>query len=256
MSTQLKRKRISPYSELNKQARRRFGSSYGQRTFTYRAVVPRQMLSPDVAVERKYFDSSYSAPILQAADFQGCEADPTTLNTLFVPATGDDINNRVGRKVSVLSIKIKGTVSIAPGTAVDPTNVPASIRCVLVMDKQTNSAQLNAEDVINSSGVAYDMFQNTGFFGRFEVLKDKRMQISNVNGVRNAAGSAVTRQGVIRPFKITHKFRKPIKIRFNSTTTSVVGAIVDNSFHMLANTLSDDFAPVLTYTCRTTYIDV
>lgn len=253
-----KRKRVSAYgSGRPGYGKRRLVSaatrpSRGTRAIT---VVPRTFGNARVVTERKYFDSSFSGNITEAVTFAGCEADPATLNTLFVPSEGNDINNRVGRKVNVLAIKVKGSIRTPPNAAADMSNNESRIRLILYQDMQTNAAQAQAEEVISSDGITYNMFQNTANFGRFRVLKDKRIQLTNPNISQTGTANANTRAPLDRTFKFTIKFRKPVLVRFNGTNGGTIADIVDNSFHMIANTTSDDYAPALQYTCRTTYVD-
>lgn len=224
-----------------------------QPQFVSQARITRAIVS-----ERKYFDSEVSAVALvtNATGWAGCEFDPTTLNTLFAPVTGDDFNNRDGRKVQVLSIKIRGHIQIQAQADQTAADNGAYIRMLLVQDKQTNSAQLNAEDVIQSGAgsVAINMFQNPAFFGRFRVLKDKIIRADNSNMTYD--GTNIEQSGLVRPFKMQVKFTKPVIVHYNATNGGTVADCVDNSFHIIANSTSIQLAPTINYKCRTTFVDV
>lgn len=238
-------------------------SKYGRKKMvsTKRAAstmlfVPRSVGNPRAVTERKYFDSQYSAAVgATTTSFASAEADPTTLNTLFAPTQGDDFNQRTGRKVQVLSIKVMGHISCAAQadqTGADPASL---IRLLLVQDKQTNAQQLNSEDVISSGdgSQAVNFFQNPAFFGRFRVLKDKRIVMQNPT--MSYDGTNIEQAGLTRTFKISVKFRKPVVIHYNSTNGGTVADVVDNSFHILAGTNGLGLGCVLNYKVRTVFLD-
>lgn len=229
-----------------------------KRPKTQPKFVTQARLTQAIISERKYFDSEVSAValVVNATGWAGTEFDPTTLNTLFAPTTGDDFNNRTGRKVQVLSLKIRGHINVPAQADQTAADNGLYIRMLLVQDKQTNSAQLNAEDVINSgaANVAMNMFQNPAFFGRFRVIKDKTIQINNMN--MSFDGTNIEQAGFTRAFKMNIKFQKPVIVHFNATNGGTVADIIDNSFHIIANSTSIQLAPTINYKCRTTFIDV
>lgn len=222
--------------------------------------VPRSFGNPRAITERKYFDSirtSINFPSAAGGSWNSAELDPATLNTLFAPVTGDDFLNRDGRKVQVISIKIKGLIQQAvqaAQTAADPIPV---VRVLLVQDTQTNATQLNSEDVIGNAVTSPIFgFQNPAFFGRFKVLKDKTFAIPVPFSAQDAAGTFVQGSKDI-PFKFTRKFRKPVVVHFNGTNGGTVADIIDNSFHMIGTQSENAGMQVsITYQCRVTFIDV
>lgn len=223
-----------------------------------RTFVPRSLGTPLAVTERKYFDSENTgtAIAVSGTTWAGGELDPTTLNTLFCPTQGDDYNNRSGRKIQVLAIKMRGYLQCVKQADQTGGDNPLLARIILVQDRQTNAAQLNAEDVILSGGanVAHSMFQNPAFFGRFRVLKDKTIVLQNPNSTYDGTNLEVN--GITKPFKMNIKFRKPVVMHFNSTNGGSVADIVDNSFHMIGNASNGDLAVSILYKCRTTFIDV
>lgn len=222
-----------------------------------RSFVPRSLGTPMALTERKYFDSNVAVNIVAiSSSWSGAEVDPVTLNTLCVPVLGSDYNNRIGRKIQVLSIKIRGSFGVPAQTSQVSADTPSKVRLALVLDKQTNATQLNAEDVFSSGGAAdaINMFQNPAFFGRFRILKDKTYKLQDPNFVYD--GTDLKQQGLILNFKMTHKFAKPIYIHFNSTNGGTVADIVDNSFHLICGASSVLLVPGISYKVRTTFIDV
>lgn len=240
---QFKKPRTAPYTR----------TAYNQNL----RFTPRSYGNALAVTERKYFDTQASGAVLgTAGSWAGGEADPATLLTLFVPSLGNDINNRIGRKVQLLSIKAHCEVNCPPQTNQTAPDAPTIVRIALVRDMQTNGVQLNAEDVFASGDgtQAFNMFQNTAFFGRFKVLKDKRFVMQDPNSTYD--GTNMEQQGLSKYFSWTVKFRKPLYVHFNGTNGGTIADIIDNSFHFLA--LASDIAlvPIFRYKTRCTYIDV
>ncbi len=219
--------------------------------------IPRSLGTPRAVTEHKYFDEERAATAVTVgtADWAGAEADPATVNTLFAPTTGNDFNNRVGRKVDVKRIMIRGQIQAAPQVNQTAADTAGRVRIILVQDMQTNTAQLNAEDVINSGDAtqAISMFQNPAFFGRFRVLKDKEYVIQNPSITYD--GTNIEQSGLIRKIKMTKKFFKAVRVSFNATNGGTVADIVDNSFHVIALTNNGDLAITLGYKVRTMFVD-
>lgn len=223
-----------------------------------RSVVPRTM-GPFAQTESKYFDSFVSAAVIaESVDWTGTEVDPVA-NSLFTPAEGSDIDNRVGRKVSVYKLAIRG--AIVPDALQDQSdirNVPVC-RLILFMDMQTNGGQAQGETVMAAPGAAtgvltYSTFQNTANFGRFRVLRDKTYKLGIVTA--GTDGASTTSQCIQTiPFKLTVKFTTPVEVRFNATNGGTIGDIVDNSFHMLAQKSGSEFVHNISYQARVYYKD-
>ncbi len=209
--------------------------------------------------ENKIFDAGKAlTAVVASADWTGTEEDPTTLNCLFVPTQGSQINQRIGRKVTLRKIKVKGFLNVAAQSAQSAGDTSALTRIVLYQDKQTNASFAQGENVFGElAGVnpqAIDWFQNPDNFGRFNVLKDKTFRFGNPNIANNTgAAGGIIQQGMSLPFKFNLNFPKGIEINFNATNGGSVADIVDNSFHILAICINVDMAPNITYACRCTY---
>lgn len=212
-----------------------------------------------LATERKYFDTFKNAySVTASSDWTGTEADPATLNCLFVPQEGSDINNRVGRKVAVHKLTIRGMISVAAQANQTTTDAATLLRLILVQDLQTNGSQMQGENLMSAPGaadgrLAMNTFQSTANFGRFRVLKDK--VISMGNPAISWDGTNMEQQGLSRFFKISYRFKKPVVVHFNSVNGGSVADITDHSFHFLATASTVDLVPVLYYQARTVYTD-
>lgn len=223
-----------------------------------RSFVPRTM-GPFAMTESKYFDSFRAIVVPESNDWTATECDPSTLNTLFVPQEGSDLDNRIGRQVHVYRMCIRGVIAAATlNDQADMINVPA-VRLILFMDQQTNGIQAQGEELMAAPGAAtaaltFSTFQNTANFGRFRVLRDKTMKLGIANAFTDGTSTgSIAIQHI--PFKMNVRFRNPISVRFNGVNGGSVGDIVDNSFHLLAQKSGTQYDHTLHYQCRTYYKD-
>lgn len=212
-----------------------------------------------MVTERKYYSAEYEpTAIIAGTSWASTECDPTTVNTLFAPEEGADINERIGRKVNVNKITLRGNIRVPAQTNATAADDVSLVRLIVVLDRQTNGAQLAGENVISTppsvnAFMSPLQFQNPNGFGRYQVLKDKYFNINHppisYDGTNMEIG------GSTRYFKITLRFKKPIQVRFNGTAGGAVTSIIDNSFHVLAICTNNELVPYLSYVARTYYTD-
>lgn len=202
-----------------------------------RQYIPRT-LGPLAVSESKYYDAWLSNTVIvnTATSWAGTEVDPSPRNTLFVPTEGSDINNRIGRKVSLYKLAVNGIIT--PTGVSDAADVDSSgaIRVILFQDMQTNGVQAQGEELMQvstSAELGVSAFQNPANFGRFRVLKDLILRPRLVTAVTDGTNTSSQNTSQI-VFKMVVKFKKPVVVKFNATNAGTVGDIVDNSFHMLA----------------------
>lgn len=250
----LKRRRIGEREEemmIEESARQLRGARLGFQT------VPRSR-GIYAAGEMKYFDSHLSgATVPEGNDWTSTELDPATLLTLFAPSEGPAINQRIGRKVNVHKISVKGM--IVSSTLADQADPVASspVRLVLVQDTQTNATQLSGEDVFAAPGAAnsalvVSSFQSLAQSGRFKILKDKILiHPVPLCGTDGANTVSVSQNPIV--FKFTYKFATPVVVRFNATNGGTIADIVDNSWHMLGTKGGTTFTSGISYAARTYY---
>lgn len=221
--------------------------------------------------ETKYMDSELQATAIAATTttwVAGTILDPTTTINLgsaavatplglCQPIVGAALNNRVGRSINVHKVKLNAVIGVAAIQAQASPSTSCKIRVLLVQDMQTNAAQMTGAQLLNDAGTAsttINSFQNPNFFGRFKVLKDKTMKVSDLNLAGDAASADQASQKLC--FKMHHRFKKPVLVHFNATNGGTVADVIDNSFHVIAGCDSTSFAPQLAYYSRVTYKDV
>ncbi len=243
----LKRKRatfvnINPYYRPRK--RRRIGG-YGRkpalnvRTGGYQGM------------ELKFYDQTNVADnVVTTANGSGMEVDPSATVLLNTVTQGNGESQRLGRKMTMKSIYVCGVINIA---AVADQTVPEDVPHIaiwLVLDKQTNGATLNSEDVFsNLSGDlrgGTSLLRNLQFSTRFTVLAKASftMPVSSISGDSTNFDSP----GISRQFKLFANL-KNMNVLFSGTTETVAN-IIDNSLHMVASCTSTTMGPTITYNSR------
>ncbi len=257
---------IKSYRATGSQAanRRKLYANYAATKTLRRAgytTIPRSM-GVYAAGEMKYFDTERtSSAVVSSATNAGTQAVPNvgTPNTLCVPVVGSAINQRIGRKVNVHRIVIKGAINVPPQTAQSAADVIPVIRLSLVQDMQTNSAQATGTDwlqsvVSASSTQAIQGFQSLNNLGRFKVIKDKIINLQNPNMANDAAATGnIVQAALLRQFKFVFKPKTPVSVSFNSTNGGTISDVVDNSWSVYANCSSTAMTPAIYYVARCYY---
>lgn len=100
-------------------------------------------------------------------------ASTTSPNILNLIAQGDDINQRVGRRIALHSVTLKGWISNT-----NPNQ--CSARVVLAYDKQTNSASPALSYF--QGGTAFNALSNFNNQGRFITLMDQKYDFDGTGG--------------------------------------------------------------------------
>lgn len=208
--------------------------------------------------ESKYLTSTRAAVAVSVSDNWGfAPQDPATANQLFNPRQGDGVGERIGRKVSVTKIAIRGLIQYPQLS--DQADIPAvpSIRLILFQDTQTNGVQATGDLLMEGSGTVaakFNGFQNTDNFGRFRVLRDVMLRTSDPTAGTDGASTNTIGVADI-PFKLTYKFTKPILVKYTADSASIAGTL-DHSFHILAAASNANYAPTIAYQCRVYYQDM
>lgn len=230
--------------------------------------MPRSRGAPVVG-EMKYFDSVSEVALVATTTTwpAGTMCDPTTTINLgsaavanplclCAPTVGSALNQRVGREVKIMKIKIHGQINIPAQAAQGAGDTCALIRLLLVQDTQTNSAQMTGAQLFNDASSALttlQSFQNPNNFGRFKVLRDKMMVFQNINMAGSPAGTDLVQSGMAQRFKLNFVFPGGVSVRFNNTNGGTVADIIDNSFHIVCAAQNITMSPQLYYYSRVCY---
>jgi len=220
--------------------------------------------------EMKYFDCDASAIAIAAVTttwVAGTMVDPgqtinlgsaavATPQCLCAPIVAATLNGRIGRKIKMLKCRVNGIINIPPQTANTVADTATKIRVALVMDKQTNAAQMTGAALFNDGTAAattINSMQNPNFFGRFKVLKEKTITIGDLNVTGSPTAGDVIQTGRVIPFKMSYRFKVPVEVNFNATNGGTVGDIINNSLHMVCGASNISFAPTISYYSRVAY---
>jgi len=239
------------------------GSQYKKKKTSDYAMVPRapermyiqRTPGGQITAENRYFDTERTSTAIaqSAVSWAGSELDPNTsaMLCLFAPTQGDDIANRQSRRIFVKKIRISGVLIVPPQTAQAAADPEQNIRIIVYKDKQTNGAQSQGEDLIESGAGsdAVHMYQNLKNLGRFEVLYDKYFVMSQ----RYLTGltGAYVQSGQTKNFKISLK--PNCVVNYNALNGGTVADVIDNSFHLIALTDNNTMGCAMTYKVRTVF---
>jgi len=191
-----------------------------------------------MGIEKKFLDTTKSNTAIAAnADCTGGEYDPSAGCTgcLSCPAQGDTEQSRDGKRIVIDSLILKGFVQNGESTGEAP-EAASKIFVAVVLDTQTNGAQLNSEDVFKNTG-AYallnaDPMKNLLFGGRFRILKSQTFDLT-FNGVTGAVAT-LAHNATRRDFDWYIPFKGGLPVNLNAGTDANVTNVIDNSLHVVA----------------------
>lgn len=207
-----------------------------------------------LGIENKFYDTSLvGSAIVSAATMAGLEKDPGTVNCISAPAQGDGESNRDGKSIKLLSVHVNGMVTAA--RQADQTAADGSSECfvALVLDTQTNGAQLNSEDVYTNPGADASLcshpLRNLQYSKRFKILKYKIFTLQNPTMAWD--GTNIEQSGIQRSFRMDTRLNLPVT--FNATGAGV-SSVVDNSLHIIAGTNGTQLVPLISYNARVRFV--
>lgn len=176
---------------------------------------------------------------------------------LFAPKVSAALNGRIGRKVKVMKIRVRGLINIPPQAAQAASDTSCEIRLALVMDTQSNASQMTGAQLFNDTAgganATIHSAQNPNNFGRFRVLKEKVFVMQNASMTGSPTAADVVVSGLVKPFKMECKFKVPVQVNFNATNGGTVADIIDNSFHIVVGSNNISYVPTVSYYTRTCY---
>lgn len=205
--------------------------------------------------ESKYFDLEQTATaVAESTDWTGTAL---AAGTIALPTSGSGISQRVGNKIAIYKIAIRGIIR----TVAETTNVafpPPANRLILFVDQQTNGIAVGPEVLMDAPTTAtvadtFVSMQNIDNFGRFRVLRDMVIKPISTTDVNVSATSSSSANSDM-PFKMTIRFRKPLIVKFRASA-GTIGDIVDNSIHLLAQKSGTGYTSNITFRTRTYYKD-
>lgn len=214
-----------------------------------------------VGMVRKYVDSWNTGTALTApTDATGAEIDatsagPIALSQLCGVIVGAGEVGRTGDKVRWTSLQLTGTVTCSPQVDQTALDVGTKVYLAVVLDTQSNGAQLNSEDVYTNpsatASLAASPLRDMERSKRFKVLKVMTHDFAPPAVAYD--GTNIEQGGLIWSFDC---FINMDIITQYFNTTNQVASVLDNSFHLIGYTNSTLLAPTVQYNCRGRFIDM
>lgn len=204
-----------------------------------------------LGIEIKFYDKFLTNTALIApTDAAGGELDPSATTSLNTVVQGNGEQQRDGRNIIMKSIQLRGTIRVAQQA--NQTLADLSPVCVIyiVLDQQTNGAQLNSEDVFTnpagSGQQATNVYRNLEFSKRFSIIAKKVVRFPTPTLAYD--GTNIEQSGIDVPFEI-YKDLPNIKTNYSGTTENIAN-IVDNSIHVVGYCSDNSLAPRISYISR------
>lgn len=200
--------------------------------------------------DAKVVDSSLSNSATQADG----EQDPTLGDCLNSIDAGTGPSQREGRKILMKSIQVQGVLeSTGTSDSIDASTM-GMFFVAIVLDTQTNGAQLSSEDVYENVTAharnAAMPFRNMEFLQRYKVIKMLRMRAPVATVLPDGTNTGSI-SGFTIPFSLYAKLNVPTNY---AAAAGGIGDITDNSLHVLAWSTSSALTPKITYGSRLRFL--
>lgn len=201
-------------------------------------------------LEMKYWDQQCEASAItdNVNNWNATTIIPTSGSpgAWFTPPQGNGFSNRNGREVFIHKIKMRGTIRVPKQLGLSASfagDEGVCVRIIGVIDKESNGTVATGDLVMNPSvggSSALNSFQNPNFFGRFLVFMDKTFCIQNPFWGVN--GANVEQNGLVKNFKFSRSFKKPIPVKFlqQGTGTSADVLLGQVNYYALEDTVDMD----------------
>lgn len=204
-------------ASIKRSGRSRVGALIAARARASRSMRRRNMATMGfLGIEHKFYDTSLGATALvAAADAAGCEFDPSTTSMISTPAQGDTEQSRDGKKIVIDQAEVRGVVNWpAAESQAAPLNVPI-VYIALVLDTQSNGAQMNSEDCFKNLNAAaatnVTPMRNLLFGSRFRVLKTVSMNLAPlIHEMNEGAANLFAWNAGSKAFKIFVRFPRDL----------------------------------------------
>lgn len=178
-------------------------------------------------MEEHYIDTFKTSTALSDS-WVGGELDPTAL-TLCAPIKGTGSSNRDGDHIIITKIQIRGILKLETKSEQDDVSKSEAYRVMLIWDKQTNGAQLNAEDVMVATEPEVFSYRNQSYLSRFKILTSWDGCLKWGTAFTDGANKGSVGGGA-KKFMSNIECMIPVDFKANNGD---VTDIVDNSLHII-----------------------
>lgn len=198
-------------------------------------------------VERKVFDID---PATSACTTGG------TFNNMCIPQLGSDMTNRIGRKITIKSLYIRGFLELqTASTPTSPEGAEAQqARLIVFWDTQPNGSNPAVTDILKSA-TSYGQL-NLNNRDRFKIIKDKTFVFDPFFYNTTATQSVAAWGKTIHQFKIYKNCN--LEVIFNANSTGAVGDIASGNLCMLwigSTSVGTDLNVQSFFTSRVRFVD-
>ncbi len=185
-------------------------------------------------IENKFLDSELTAEAFTASWAAKNPSGTGCTDSISVPAQGNTESSRDGRTYWINSVHVRGHVDVPLAEAqAAPQGGTHVARICLVMDTQTNAAEMTATDVMDAGGTDDTLaFRNLQNSKRFRVLKDKKF-VFQFNQGNEGAVNSFYQCAVRKDFEWNHTFKNPIKVTCDAGTTANVSEVTDYNLGLI-----------------------
>lgn len=205
-----------------------------------------------LGIERKFYDTTLTATALVApTDASGAEFDPSATSMISTPAVGDTEQNRDGKQIVIESVELNGTLNVPTSELAAGPAPGTTCYVALVLDTQSNAAQMNSEDCFKNTSAAANQaanpMRNLLFGKRFRILKAEQFDLTP-EAISHFAVDSFSASGKIEQFRWFLPMR--LQVNFNAGTTASIANVIDNSLHVIAYVNNTGLAPTIAYNAR------
>lgn len=151
-------------------------------------------------------------------------------NVNIIPQ-GDTESERIGRKITIRNIYLRGSAQLTTQTAANVSSV--GFRVYILVDTQTNGAAFNTTDFLAASSIL--SFRNLDNQTRFKVLHDKVYTLTSGGAGQTGASTFNTLEGR-RYFKFGKKCNIPIEFDSSAGTGVTATQTVNSIWVCIINT--------------------
>lgn len=171
--------------------------------------------------EKKFFDTIIDfAPGISATG-------ENSISFNLIPG-GADPEERVGRKIRVFSMHVRGNITVASASDATPACVD-HIRLVYVQDKQCNGTVPAVTELLETADI--NSFLKLENSGRFRILKEINHAVAHSTSCGN--GSANDHGENSYPFKFTLTWKDPLIIEWGGITGTISTVKSNNLYCMM-----------------------
>ncbi len=208
-----------------------------------------------LGIELKFFETKLTGlTMARTIDASGGMVDPILGDSLNAIDEGTGQSERDGRKALLKSIVVEGMIAADTNDLSAVAHRQAYFFIALVLDTQTNGAQMTSEGAFKNVGSNTDLsaspMPNLEFQSRFKIIKQLRLRAPVNYAVPDGAATGSV-SGYQLPWRMAASFNIPVNY---TAIDGGISTIMDNSLHLIAWTSSGEQTPKISYSCRVRFL--